>query len=122
MASAIFRILQQGPKYLIVTLGERGSVFAERNGKILRIPAYPEKAMVDPTGAGDAMIGGWLSSFLSTKDPLWAVSVGTGLASLLVRSRGLSKFQWSKEELFRRSAWVYLRVKKVRRLQSFLAQ
>jgi sugar/nucleoside kinase (ribokinase family) len=110
LGSAIPRILRHGPKYLIVTLGRRGSVFAERSGRVFRVPAYPETNALDPTGAGDAMVGGWLATFLKTKDPLWAVSVGSALASLLVRRVGLAKFRWSKPELFRRSAWVYNRI------------
>ncbi len=108
---AIKGLLRQGPKYLVVTLGGRGSLLAERSGRIHRIPAYPETIAVDPTGAGDAMVGGWLVTFLTTGDPVWAASVGAALASLLVRRRGLAKFRWQREELFRRSAWVYTRIR-----------
>jgi len=108
---AIKGILRQGPKYLVVTMGRKGSVLAERGGRIHRIPAYPEANAVDPTGAGDAMVGGWLATFLATGDPVWAASVGAALASLLVRRRGLAKFRWQREELFRRSAWVYTRIR-----------
>ncbi len=110
LGSAIPRILQHGPKYLIVTLGRKGSILAERSGRVFRVPAYPETSVVDPTGAGDAMVGGWLATFLKTKDPLWAMSVGSALASLLVRRVGLAKFRWSRGELFRRSAWVFNRI------------
>ncbi len=108
---AIKGILRQGPKYLVGTMGRKGSVLAERGGRIHRIPAYPEANAVDPTGAGDAMVGGWLATFLATRDPVWAASVGAALASLLVRRRGLAKFRWQREELFRRSAWVYTRIR-----------
>jgi sugar/nucleoside kinase (ribokinase family) len=109
--SAIGRILQLGPKYLVVTMGSKGSILAERGGTLSRIPAYPETSVVDPTGAGDAMVGGWLATYTATRDPLWATSVGAALSSLLVRRGGLAKFRVPRKELFRRSAWVYTRVR-----------
>ncbi len=114
LVSAVRRILDYGPRYVVVTLGRKGAIFAERNGEAYRIPAYPEPNVVEPTGAGDALVGGWLPTFLLTRDPVWATSVGSGLASLIVRRQGLAKFRLSREELFRRSAWVYSRVRRMR--------
>ena len=96
-----------GARHVIITMGGKGSLLAERDGRIFRIPAYSESLTVDSTGAGDAVVGGWLATFISTKDPLWSASVGSALASLIVRKRGLSKFRFSREELFRRGAHVY---------------
>ncbi len=107
------KILGQGPKHLVVTMGNKGAVLAERSGETYRVPAYPEKRVSDPTGAGDALVGGWLASFQSTRDPMWAMSVGSALASMLVRRRGLAKLRVSRRELFRRSAWVYGRARRV---------
>lgn len=111
--SAVKRILETGPKRLVVTMGRRGAVLAENSGEAYSVPAYPERQAVDPTGAGDAMLGGWLATFRSTKDPVWAASVGSALASMLVRRQGLAKLRVSRRELFRRSAWVYGRVSHV---------
>lgn len=105
--SATRRLQKLGPQHLIITMGSKGSLLAEKDGRIFRIPAYGESGTVDPTGAGDAVVGGWLATFLSTKDPLWSSSVGSALASLLVRRRGLSRFRFSRSELFRRAAHVY---------------
>ena len=110
--SAVRRILHDGPRFLVVTMGRKGALLAERHGGIYRVPAYPENNLVDPTGAGDGLVGALLATFLATRDPLWAVSVGSALASLLVRRRGLAKFRWSRTELFRRSAWVYGRIRR----------
>ncbi len=109
--SAVGRILRDGPRCVIVTMGRKGAVLAEKNGKVYRIPAYPEANAIDPTGAGDALVGGWLATFLSTGDPVWATSVGSALASMLVRRPGLAKFRLSRRELFRRSAWVFTRIR-----------
>ncbi len=111
LVSAISRILRGGPRWLLVTLGEKGSVLAEIGGGMARIPAYPEAEVVDPTGAGDALVGGWLSAYSATKDHLWALSIGAAVASLVVRRFGLSKFNWSNAELLRRAVWVHSRIR-----------
>jgi len=105
--SATRRLQRLGPQHLIITMGSKGSLLAERDGRIFRIPAYGESETVDPTGAGDAVVGGWLATFLSTKDPVWSASVGSALGSLIVRKKSLSKFRISRNELFRRAAHVY---------------
>ncbi|HEX4921382.1 MAG TPA: PfkB family carbohydrate kinase, partial [Candidatus Bathyarchaeia archaeon] len=77
------------------------------------VPAFRDPAVSDTTGAGDVFAGSWLLTFLSTKDPIWAASVGSAFASLASRKTGLSKFQLSRKELFRRASWVYDHTKAV---------
>lgn len=101
------RFLVKGPKYAILTLGADGSLLGIRDHKKFVIPAFPDKSIKDPTGAGDVYAGGWLTSYLRTKDPVWAASVGSALASLASQKTGLSKFRISRKELFRRTSWVY---------------
>lgn len=110
LALAISRILRHGPRRLVVTLGRKGAILAEKGGRTLRIPAYPETGLSDPTGAGDALVGGWLSTFAATGDSLWAMCIGTSIASLLVRRSGLARFRWSDAELLRRAVWVRERI------------
>ena len=105
-------LLASGPKYAIVTLAGKGAALAVKQGDLFRIPAYPEKVVVDPTGAGDGFVGAWLSTMLSTWDPVWAASVGAALASLMLRRHGIGKFRLSRQELFRRSSWVYRNVRR----------
>ena len=107
---AISRILRHGPRWLVVTLGRKGAILAEKGGRTLRIPAYPETNLSDPTGAGDVLVGGWLSTFVATGDSLWAMCIGTAVASLLVRRSGLERFHWSDVELLRRAVWVRERI------------
>jgi len=111
LASAISRILRHGPRWLVVTLGRKGAILAEKEGHTLKIPAYPETSLRDPTGAGDALVGGWLSTFAATGDSLWAMCIGTAVASLLVRRSGLARFRWSDVELLRRAVWVRERIR-----------
>ncbi|SRR6266571_5669861 len=101
------RFLAMGPKYAIITLGSKGSLLGIRNDRKLLIPAFPDRRIKDPTGAGDVYAGAWLSSYLWNKDPVWAASVGSAFGSLASQRTGLSKFRISREELFRRASWVY---------------
>ena len=101
------RFLAKGPKYVILTLGAKGSVLGVRNYEKFVIPAFPVRSIKDPTGAGDVYAGAWLTSYLRTKDPVWAASVGSAFGSLASQRTGLSKFRISRRELFRRASWVY---------------
>lgn len=101
------KFLAKGPKFAILTLGAKGSLLGIRNYEKFLIPAFPDKGIKDPTGAGDVYAGAWLTSYLRTKDPIWAASVGSAFASLASQRTGLSKFRVSRRELFRRTSWVY---------------
>lgn len=107
--SMVSELLNGGPRFAIVTLGSKGAILGSPQG-IFVVPAYPETSHLDPTGAGDVMIGGWLVAFWRTKDPGWACAVGSAFASLIVRHSGRAKFRISRKELFRRAAWIYSRV------------
>jgi ribokinase len=65
--TAARRLLKQGMQSVIVTLGERGVLYVDQN-TVLHVPAFVIKA-VDPTGAGDAFIGG-LAVYLGEGIPL----------------------------------------------------
>jgi len=55
-------LLDWGPRAVIITLGERGSIYADRSVRC-RIPGFRVK-VVDTTGAGDAFHGGFIWSLL----------------------------------------------------------
>lgn len=114
LLKAIDRLLAAGPSYAIVTLGVKGSLLGIRTGRKFLVPAFPEPHTVDPTGAGDVFAGSWLRTYLWTEDPVWAASVGSAFASLTSRRKGLSKFNLSRNELLRRTSWVYSNVKALR--------
>ena len=102
-----------GPKYSILTLGAKGSIISIRPDERFEVPAFRDRNLIDTTGAGDVFAGSWLSTFLLTKDPIWAASVGSAFASLASRRTGLSKFHVSRKELFRRASWVYNNTKSI---------
>jgi 2-dehydro-3-deoxygluconokinase len=59
--------LSQGPRLVVLKMGNRGSVgFAE--GRRIERPAFPVEKIVDPIGAGDAFAAGFLSVLLERRE------------------------------------------------------
>lgn len=59
LTSASRRILELGPRILIVKKGEYGAVMFSQSGYFVA-PAYPLESVKDPTGAGDSFAGGFM--------------------------------------------------------------
>ena len=87
------KVLEMGPKLVIVKKGEHGS-FLFSNYFQYALPSYPTDRVVDPTGAGDSFAGGFMG-FLAQCDSLslWnmkrAMAYGTVLASFTVEGFGV---------------------------------
>lgn len=82
------RIMEMGPKIVIIKKGEHGALLIHEN-TIFSAPAYPLETIYDPTGAGDSFAGGfigWLakSDDLSSENLKRAVIYGSTLASFCV--------------------------------------
>ena len=90
-----------GPEIVIVTMGAKGSVLSVQ-GATYDVPACKSKRVVDPTGAGDVFIGGFLTEYIRQKDPFWCACVGSAAASLVVEDVGTTFFG-EKEEIYRTS-------------------
>jgi sugar/nucleoside kinase (ribokinase family) len=103
--SAINAVHDLGVKTVIVTLGAKGAVLSVEK-TIYKIPACKSRVFVDPTGAGDAFIGGFLTEYIRQKDSLWCACVGSAAASLVVEGIGPTFFG-EKEEIYRRARSVY---------------
>ena len=97
LAKAAQRILELGPKYLIIKKGEHGALlFGE--GKIFSAPALPLEEVFDPTGAGDTFAGGFVGylakvgtiNFNNLKN---AIIYGSALASFCVEKFGPEKLK-----------------------------
>jgi sugar/nucleoside kinase (ribokinase family) len=86
------KIMQMGPKYLIIKKGEHGALlFHEQN--VFFAPALPLEDVFDPTGAGDTFAGGFMGYLAKSKDISFenmktAVIVGSALASFCVEKFG----------------------------------
>jgi fructokinase len=102
---AINKVHDLGVKIVIVTLGSRGAVLSV-DGTSYLIPACKSRGLIDPTGAGDCFIGGFLAEFLDKKDLLWCACVGSAAASLVIERAGASFFG-EKEEIYQRAYAIY---------------
>jgi sugar/nucleoside kinase (ribokinase family) len=103
--SAIRAIHDFGVETVLVTLGAKGAMLSVDN-TLYRIPTCDSAAVVDPTGAGDVFIGGFLAEYTRQKDPLWCACVGSAAASVVVEGVGPTFFG-EKEEIYRRARSIY---------------
>jgi sugar/nucleoside kinase (ribokinase family) len=77
-----------GVEIVVIKRGARGQYVCERDShKKWDVPAYPAR-VVDPTGAGDAFCGGFLSGYVNSFDPLQAALYGNVSASLAIEGSG----------------------------------
>ena len=97
LVKAAEKILELGPKYLIIKKGEHGALlFGE--GQVFSAPALPLADVFDPTGAGDAFAGGFIGylakigtvNFRNMKN---AVIFGSALASFCVEKFGTERLR-----------------------------
>ena len=102
---AIKKVHNFGVKIIIVTQGSKGSILSIDGDRYL-VPAYQSKGVVDPTGAGDCFIGGFLSEFIDKKDTLWCACVGSAAASIIIEKRGPISFG-EREEIYQRAYAIY---------------
>jgi len=103
--SALKAVHGYGVRTVIVTLGMKGVVLS-LEGAVYNISAYKSEKFVDPTGAGDAFIGGFLAEYIHNKSPFWSACVGSATASLVVEAPGPTFFG-DKTEIYRRARWLY---------------
>ncbi len=105
LKAAIKAIHDVGVETVIVTMGTKGSVLSVE-GAQFNIAACPSQVVVDPTGAGDVFMGGFLNEYLRQKDSVWCACVGSAAASLVVEGIGPTYFG-TKEEIYRRAKTLY---------------
>ncbi|MGD6852226.1 MAG: carbohydrate kinase family protein [Candidatus Bathyarchaeia archaeon] len=102
---AIRAVHDVGVETVIITMGEKGSVLSVE-GAQYKIAACPSLVLVDPTGAGDAFIGGFLTEYVRQKETLWCAAVGSASASCVVEAPGSTYFG-KKEEIYRRATVLH---------------
>jgi sugar/nucleoside kinase (ribokinase family) len=105
LKSAIKAVHDFGVETVLVTMGPKGAVLSVEK-TLYNIPACSSRVFVDPTGAGDAFIGGFLTEYIRQKDSLWCACVGSAAASLVVEGIGPTYFG-KKEEIYQRAQAVY---------------
>ncbi len=103
--AAVNAVHDFGVETVIVTLGAKGAVLSVEK-TLYKIPSYTFRVFVDPTGAGDAFIGGFLTEYIRQKDSLWCACVGSAAASLVIEGIGPTFFG-EKEEIYERARSIY---------------
>lgn len=77
-------------KVLVTTLGEKGSVI-ESAGKKIHVGIVKPDKVVDPTGAGDAYIAGFLTGFINGFNLRTCGKMGAVLATYAIEKYGTQK-------------------------------
>ncbi|WP_199432774.1 sugar kinase [Qaidamihabitans albus] len=86
-----------GPEQVLVKLGPRGAV-AELDGARYDVPVYPVRA-VDPDGAGDAFVAGYLADLLAGAPPERRVRTAAACGAFAVSVVGDSDALPDRDEL-----------------------
>ena len=83
------KILDQGPKALVVKKGEYGAVMFANGDEPKRsyfvAPAYPLEKIKDPTGAGDSFAGGFIG-YLASRDCAPQIQLGSAVMEEIRRA------------------------------------
>lgn len=92
------KILEFGPRVVVIKKGEYGAFLLSRDGSRFAIPAFPVASVRDPTGAGDSFAGGmlgYLTKTGATDDAAVrrAMVFGTVMSSFVVEDFSLAAFQ-----------------------------
>jgi sugar/nucleoside kinase (ribokinase family) len=101
LKAAIRVVHDVGIEIVLITNGAKGAVLSVE-GAQYTITAYPPQVLVDPTGAGDVFIGGFLSEYIRQKELLWCACVGSAAASFVVEGIG-STYMGKKDQIYQRA-------------------
>jgi len=70
---------------VILTLGENGALWINKENKAFHIPTKPEKGPVDIVGAGDTFMASVLAALACQAEPEEALTIGNMAASVVVK-------------------------------------
>ncbi len=95
LVKAAQKILQMGPKYLIIKKGEHGALLFNKE-QVFFAPALPLEDVFDPTGAGDTFAGGFIGYLAQTRDISFdnmkrGIIYGSAMASFCVEKFGIER-------------------------------
>ncbi|MFN8316317.1 MAG: PfkB family carbohydrate kinase [Chitinophagales bacterium] len=97
LVKAAKKILNMGPKFLIIKKGEHGALLFHDNN-VFFAPALPLEDVFDPTGAGDTFAGGFCGFLDKTRDISFdnmkrAIIYGSAMASFCVEKFGTERLK-----------------------------
>ena len=84
--NALLEISKWGPRIVICTLGDRGSL-AVIDGKVVHFPAYKVN-VVDTTGAGDVFHGAFIAGYLDGMDLVENIEFASAVSALKCQKLG----------------------------------
>lgn len=88
-------------KVLVTTLGEKGSLVETKNKKWI-IGVVKPKKMVDPTGAGDAYIAGFLAGYIEKRPLVVCGQMGATLATYTIEQYGTQNHSFTTDQFKKR--------------------
>ncbi len=102
MVVASKKIIEMGPKFVVVKKGEHGCMLQHADG-VGVLHAFPAANVVDPTGAGDSFAGGMMG-YLATVDKLDLRAIKRSLAyGTIVASYNIESFTLERLKEIRRA-------------------
>jgi sugar/nucleoside kinase (ribokinase family) len=102
LVKAARKILEMGPKYLIIKKGDHGALLFNKES-VFFAPALPLEDVFDPTGAGDSFAGGFIGYLDKSKDISFdnlkrAIIFGSATASFCVEKFGTERIAGLSQE------------------------
>ncbi|WP_170604950.1 ribokinase [Ruegeria arenilitoris] len=91
-------MLSKGVGAALVTLGEQGVLFKDREN-CTHIPAMVTGPVLETTGAGDAFNGGFAAALAEGKDPVSAARFGCAVAGISVTRAGTAPSMPTRDEV-----------------------
>jgi len=92
------RLLEMGVPAVIITLGASGCLLVNKEGS-LHIPAFSIPDAIDPSGAGDAFMGGLAIALAEGKSLEQAARFGNASGALSTRKQGAMPAMVTRQEL-----------------------
>jgi sugar/nucleoside kinase (ribokinase family) len=117
LVSAGRKILQLGPKFVVIKKGEHGAMFFSEHETYV-LPAFPTERVVDPTGAGDSFAGGMMG-YLAAQNNFDPKTLKEAMAyGILVASFNVEDFSLERLRQIDQSD-LQLRMEKYKKMLSF---
>lgn len=91
---------------IVTTLGDQGCFLLNRNGEV-HVPAVRTEAVVDPTGAGDALRSGLLYGLHTGKSLVESLQLGTVVSSFCIEHYGTQEYKFNLDSYMERYNKVF---------------
>lgn len=83
------KLQEEGAENVLVSLGAKGALLVAANGEVYQSDV-PDGQVVNPTGAGDSMLAGFMAKYLETEDYAKSLKQGAASGSATTYSAGIA--------------------------------